>query len=142
VTGEVGIRRAVPRDSEHVLPLARAMATSFAVGAAPFRASFSELLNRDDAIVVVAVADSRLVGYLLGFDHLAFYANGRVSYVEEVAVRQERQGEHIGHRLMAEFEAWAAARSSVLITVATRRAAPFYRALGYEKTATLFRKVL
>jgi hypothetical protein len=29
-----------------------------------------------------------------------------------------------------------------LVTLATRRAAPFYGALGYEETATLFRKVL
>jgi hypothetical protein len=43
---------------------------------------------------------------------------------------------------MQEFDTWATSRSATLITVATRRAAPFYRSLGYEETATLFRKVL
>jgi GNAT superfamily N-acetyltransferase len=138
---DVEIRRAVPADRERVLPLARHMATSFAVDAGTFASTFPALLGRDDAIVLVASASGGLVGYLVGFDHLAFYANGRVSYVEEVAVSDDRQGEGVGRRLMQGFEAWARERSSTLVTVATRRAAPFYRALGYEETATLFRKV-
>jgi hypothetical protein len=40
---------------------------------------------------------------------------------------------------MSAFEQWAAAQGCAL---ATRRAAPFYRALGYEESATYFRKVL
>lgn len=44
--------------------------------------------------------------------------------------------------LMSAFERWAAARDCALIALATRRAAPFYRALGYEESAVYFRKVL
>jgi len=33
-------------------------------------------------------------------------------------------------------------RTCVLVALATRRAAPFYRALGYEESAVYFRKVL
>ena len=33
-------------------------------------------------------------------------------------------------------------RSSTLVTLATRRAAPFYLAVDYEDTAVLFRKML
>jgi hypothetical protein len=40
------------------------------------------------------------------------------------------------------FEQWAAAQDCVLIALATRRAAPFYRALGYHESAVYFRKVL
>jgi hypothetical protein len=43
---------------------------------------------------------------------------------------------------MSAFERWAAARDCALIALATRRAAPFYRALGFEKSAVYFRKVL
>jgi hypothetical protein len=43
--------------------------------------------------------------------------------------------------LMSAFEQWAAAQGCALIALATRRAAPFYRALGYEESATYFRKV-
>ena len=43
---------------------------------------------------------------------------------------------------MDAFEQWAAAEGCALIALATRRAAPFYRALGYEESAAYFRKVL
>jgi GNAT superfamily N-acetyltransferase len=141
VTEGAQIRRALLGDGDQILPLAGDMATSFVVEAEKFRTSFAELLERDDAIVLVAEEGDRIVGYLLGFDHLAFYANGRVSYVEEVAVHEDRRRDNIGKRLMRDFEAWARSRSSTLVTVATRRAAPFYGALGYEETATLFRKM-
>jgi GNAT superfamily N-acetyltransferase len=122
------------------------MGTTAVVDHDVFAATYAQLLGRDDAIVLVAEESAEnntvIVGYLLGFDHPAFYANGRVSYVEEVAVREDRRGQQIGRRLMDEFEQWAHARSSVLVTVATRRASAFYLALGYEETATLFRKVL
>ncbi len=138
----VTIRPAWSEDADRVLPLARDMATSFVVDAGPFATSFAELLGRDDAVVLVALEAAGAVGYLLGFDHPAFYANGRVAYVEEVAVREDRRGAAIGRQLMREFEGWAISRSATLITVATRRAAPFYRSLGFDETATLFRKVL
>jgi len=57
--------------------------------------------------------------------------------VEEV---QRRDG--VGRALMAAFEAWAKSRGSRLVGLATRRAAPFYKALGYEESATFFRKLL
>ena len=65
-----------------------------------------------------------------------------MSSVEEVAVRQDRQGEQIGAGLMRAFEEWAESRASVMVTVATRRARAFYLALGYEDSATFFRKLL
>jgi hypothetical protein len=43
---------------------------------------------------------------------------------------------------MSAFEQWAADRGYVLVALATRRAAPFYRALGYEESAIYHRKVL
>jgi hypothetical protein len=43
---------------------------------------------------------------------------------------------------MAAFEADAAAHGCVLVTLASRRAVPFYLALGYEESATYLRKRL
>jgi hypothetical protein len=43
---------------------------------------------------------------------------------------------------MAAFEAWASGQGCALVALATRRAAPFYRALGYEESAACFRKLL
>ena len=82
------------------------------------------------------------VGYLLGFEHLTFYANGPVGWVEEVFVRGQDRGRGAGRALMSAFEQWAAVRDCALIALATRRAAPFYRALGYEESAAYFRKIL
>ena len=44
--------------------------------------------------------------------------------------------------LMRAFEQWAAAHGCALVALATRRAAPFYRAQGYAESATYFRKIL
>jgi hypothetical protein len=43
---------------------------------------------------------------------------------------------------MEAFEGWAAAGGCALVALATRRAAPFYRALGYQESAAYFRKAL
>lgn len=43
---------------------------------------------------------------------------------------------------MSAFGQWADASGCALIALATRRAAPFYRALGYEESATYFRKLM
>jgi hypothetical protein len=43
---------------------------------------------------------------------------------------------------MSAFERWAAGHGCTLVALATRRAAPFYRALGYEDSAAYLRKVL
>jgi hypothetical protein len=43
---------------------------------------------------------------------------------------------------MGAFERWAADGDCMLVALATRRAAPFYRALGYQESAVYLRKVL
>ena len=138
----VSVRQAALDDAQWVFPLARDMATSFAVDRVAFTSSFSSILERDDAVVLLALDADEIVGYLLGFDHLAFYANGRVAYVEEVAVIENRRREKIGDLLLHAFEEWTSLRGSRLVTVATRRARAFYLSVGYEETATLFRKIL
>jgi GNAT superfamily N-acetyltransferase len=65
-----------------------------------------------------------------------------VGWVEEIVVRGHDRGQGIGGALMSAFEHWAAAQGCALVALATRRAAPFYRALGYAESATYFRKVL
>ena len=136
------IRRAQPEDAPAVLVLARAFATSFVVEPEPFTRAYHELLAAPGAYLAVAAEESRVVGYLLGFDHQTFFANGRVAWVEELTIAEAVRGQGVGRQLMAAFEAWAAARHSKLVALATRRAAPFYRAIGYEESAAYFRKLL
>jgi GNAT superfamily N-acetyltransferase len=135
------IRLARPEDGSVLLDLTKEFATSFDVEDACFRQSLLSLLS--DQSAYLAVAEERVVvGYLLGFDHVTFFANGRVSWVEEIMVRQEQRRSGVGRLLMQSFEAWAISRNSKLVALATRRAELFYRALGYEDSATYFRKVL
>jgi len=93
-------------------------------------------------LLLIAEEQGDVLGYLLGFDHETFFANGRVSWVEEVMVREDRRREGIGETLMERFEEWAKSRDSKLVALATRRASPFYMAIGYEDSATYFRKLI
>ena len=65
-----------------------------------------------------------------------------MAWVEEVAVRPGDRGQGVGGALMGAFEQWAEGQGCALVALATRRAAPFYRAVGYEESAAYFRKVL
>ena len=136
------IRQAEAADIDGVAALAAEFVLSFAFRPESFRVSYPALLAEDTACLLVAVDGHERVGYLLGFRHLTFYANGPVGWVEEITVRGQDRGRGIGRMLMDAFEPWAAAQECRLIALATRRAAPFYRALGYEESATYFRKVL
>jgi GNAT superfamily N-acetyltransferase len=143
VTGWQGeIRQAEVGDVDEVAGLAAELAMSFKFSAARFRENYSSLLAENGACLLLAVNGHESAGYLLGFRHLTCYANGPVGWVEEIVVRDQDRGLGIGRVLMDAFEQWAAAEGCTLVALATRRAAPFYRALGYEESATYFRKVL
>jgi GNAT superfamily N-acetyltransferase len=136
------IRQAEPGDADGVADLATEFAMSFELSRERFRASYRTLLAADGACLLLAVNESESLGYLLGFRHLTFYANGPVGWVEEIVVRHQDRGQGIGRVLMNAFEHWAAGQGCALVALATRRAATFYHALGYEESATYFRKVL
>jgi GNAT superfamily N-acetyltransferase len=136
------VRPARAGDADDVARLAAQLAMSFEFDAVRFRQHYPSVLADDSACLLVAADADETVGYLLGFRHLTFYANGPVGWVEEVVVSDRERGRGVGRLLMDAFERWAAAQGCALVALATRRAAPFYRALGYEESAVYFRKVL
>jgi GNAT superfamily N-acetyltransferase len=138
----VQIRRARDGDAGAVAILAAELAQSFAFSAEKFELSYPALLSAGDACLLVAAESDECLGYVLGFRHLTFYANGPVGWVEEILVRPERRGRGLGRALMSAFEQWATEHDCTLVALATRRAAPFYRALGYEDSAAYLCKVL
>ncbi len=136
------IRPAHAADEGAILSLARPFATSFAIDEHAFHRAYGELLTSTEALVLVAESERAIVGYLLGFDHPTFYANGRVAWVEELMVGEAWRRQRVGASLMRAFEDWARGRGCRLVALATRRAAAFYTATGYEESAIFFRKLL
>jgi GNAT superfamily N-acetyltransferase len=138
----IQIRAAVAADESAVAGLAGELAQSFAFSRARFEVSYRSLLDTEDACLLVATDGRDHLGYLLGFRHLTFFANGLVGWVEEILVSRGQRGLGTGRALMAAFEQWAAGHGCAMVALATRRAAPFYLALGYEESAVYLRKVL
>ena len=136
------IRPAKLADGDALFGLVEQFATSFRPHREAFDMSLRALETDPAAWLAVAEREGEIVGYCLGFDHFAFFANGRVAWVEEITVRSDARRQRIGARLMAAFEEWARLRGAKLISLATRRAASFYTALGYEESATYFRKII
>jgi GNAT superfamily N-acetyltransferase len=137
------VRRGNAADADEVFSLARAFATTFQPERPRFDESFARLLDDETALLLVVGRTGDAVdGYLLGFEHSTFFANGPVAWVEEITVRADLRRHGLGSALMIEFERWAATRGASLVALATRRAADFYRALGFEESATYLRKLL
>ncbi len=109
------VRPAEISDADAVFVLARDMAMSFVPERSEFDNAFKDNLARDHVRVSVAEIGDEVVGYLLGVDHYTFYANGRVSWVEEVAVQPQLRRKGIGRALMEDFERWARGRGSKLV---------------------------
>ncbi len=140
--GIARVRSATAEDGPAVADLEAELAQSFEFDRGRFDASYPALAADENARVLVAAdEEDRLVGYLLGFKHLTFYANGPVAWVEELLVRSERRQSGLGRALMNSFEDWATGNGCALVALATRRAKPFYLAIGYEESATYLRKL-
>ena len=136
------IRKASIDDTSRLLPLVQDFVTSFELEPEAYRTSFQRLLQNESAIVLVAESEGRLVGYILGFVHDTFYANGPVGWVEEIMVHSEHRRTGLGGHLMESFECWCKTKGAVLSALATRRASKFYEVIGYAESATYYRRLL
>lgn len=140
---ETLIRTATDGDVPFVKSLASSLATTFQIDGNAFDETFARIKGDDNARVLIAVDELGLViGYLLGFVHDTFFANGAVAWIEEMYVTETSRRSGIGSALEREFVAWARERDAKLVALATRRAASFYAASGYEDSAVYFRKLL
>lgn len=138
----VVVRPAVLADADALWPLVRDFATSFTPERSTFENTLGQLLVRDDTLVSVSVSDGAVVGYVLASTHPTLFANAPVAWVEELMVEAGVRRAGAGSALMGEAERWAAQKGAAYLSLATRRASEFYLALGYEDSATFFRKRL
>jgi GNAT superfamily N-acetyltransferase len=137
------VRPAGLDDRDQIWPLVRQFATSFEPERAAFDASYDALFARQDTLLAVAeVPTGVIAGYALTSSHLALFANGSVAWVEELMVAPDHRRSGVGAALMRGAEEWAREQGAAYVALATRRAADFYRALGYSESATYFRKLL
>jgi len=81
-----------------------------------------------------------IVGYLLGSYHGTFFANGPVTWIEELMVSESARGQGVARKLMSSAEEWARGVPTPYVAVASRRAGDFYLRIGYEESATYYRK--
>jgi GNAT superfamily N-acetyltransferase len=138
---QISIRSAAVEDLEQLWPLVQDFAFSYEPERSAFERSLSDLLGRSDTLVLVAVANaSAIVGYLLGSYHETFFANGPVAWVEELMVRESSRHQGVASKLMSAAEEWARTIPTAYIALASRRADDFYLRIGYEGSATYFRK--
>ena len=139
---DLSIRRATESDADALFLLVQDFAVTFVPERSAFEDSLRAILADAHANLSVATLEGQVVGYCLGFDHYAFYANGRTSFVEEIMVREDLRKHGVGRQLIGCFEQWSVSRGSKLVGLFTRRAAPFYEAIGYESSGTFFRRLL
>ncbi|WP_372660765.1 GNAT family N-acetyltransferase [Cohnella sp.] len=135
-------REATLQDEDEVFRLAANLATSFILNKERFSQIYLDIINNSNADLIVAQIDSKIIGYVLVFHHSTFYANGVISWVEELFVLEEHRRKKIGQKLMVLIEEQAQDRGSKLIALATRRASEFYKSIGYTESASYFKKIL
>lgn len=136
------VRKATIQDADNIFDLVKDFAASFKPQKELFIQSFRDLLSDKKAFIFVADNGNKIVGYSLGFIHTTFFANGNVAWLEEIMVDERFRRAGVGTELVKAFEQKAIDNDCKLIALATRRAADFYSAIGYEESATYFRKLL
>ena len=139
---EIIVRKGKSSDIDGIFALVQEFAPSYEPQKDKFKISLSNALSNDSVFLCVAQHKDQVVGYCLGLDFYAFYSSGRVSWLEEIMVRQDFRSMGIGHKLMHEFESWCGSRKSVFINTATHSASKFYESRGYKNHATYYRKKL
>jgi GNAT superfamily N-acetyltransferase len=137
----VVVRAAVAKDRQAVFELSRQLAPAFVIEPDRFAESFSLLLGDEAVYLRVTEVGGNVVAYLLGWAHRAFFANGALAWVQEIVVSAEHRRARYGHGLMSDFEGWARHRNAGIVSLTSKRARDFYRAIGYaESPSTYFKK--
>ncbi|ATG53382.1 GNAT family N-acetyltransferase [Brachybacterium ginsengisoli] len=135
------VREATVADESGLWPLAAALATSYRPTKDGFGRALRAIVADPHAAILVAISEKELVGHVHVLTHPAFHADGAIGWVEELTVRDSARGTGCGRALMAAAEQWARERDDIAyMALTTRRAGDFYRAVGYEDSATYFKR--
>ncbi|MFF7467789.1 GNAT family N-acetyltransferase [Streptomyces sp. NPDC008092] len=133
------VRDATPLDADDIYRLLSGFVTSHRPDRAVFDdATFPRVVEAaaaGGAEFLVAEEDSCVIGYLLAVRMPTLFAGGTVLELLELTVAEPLRGRGTGAALIRAAQARAREAKDVEVTVPTRRAAGFYRALGFHETA-------
>jgi N-acetylglutamate synthase-like GNAT family acetyltransferase len=134
------IRPAEAADADAIFTLLEQFAVSYCPQRPLFDRHLPVLLAAEEAELLVASLDGRVVGYALAFRLLTLYANGPIMELQELMVAPLFRSRRIGRRLVEAIVERAWERGCVEVTVPTRRAVDYYRKLGFIETATYLKR--
>jgi GNAT superfamily N-acetyltransferase len=102
------------------------------------------LLERDDALLLVAEIEGEAIGMCSVQTLISTAEGGAVGLLEDLVVAEGWRGRGVGRRLLAAAEAWAGERGltrlQLLADVDNRPALDFYNLLGWQETRLACRR--
>lgn len=138
------IRSAGSADIDALIPLLHLLFSieeDFDFDPARQRRGLEMMLGNNSAVILVAEAESRVIGMCSGQLTISTAEGGPALLIEDVVVDKPWQGRGIGRALMAALEQWARARKVMRLQLLADRnnktGQEFYKALGWQDTSLI-----
>lgn len=127
---------------EEIYALASQLSDRFIINKDILKESLEVILYDKNTILIGIFDESKLIGYLSGYIHTAIYANGKISWIDEIVIDKNNRKNGYGKALISEFENIVRKRGAKLVSLSTRGVPQFYEKLGYEGGAIYFKKYI
>ena len=129
-------------DDQAVFQLALTFPSPTSIDQTTFSETWNEKFRDDHSYVGIAEETRGVVGYVAGYMHSPFYANGPTFWVDEILIAETLRSRGIGKLLMQSVSQWAGSRGCKQVLLASSGAGDFYQSLGYKATAQYFKKYI
>ena len=136
------IRKARTEDEQEVIALARGFQSPTELDEDYFHLAWKKKLIDPNSYIGIAESGNSIAGYISGYLHFAFYANGSTFWVDEIFVNDNMRRNGVGKSLMDSIIPWLGDRDCKLIALPTNGAKEFYSELGFQDSARYFKKYL
>ena len=131
------VRRALADDAQRMTQLSGVL--GYEASEVEFAARLRHVLACEEELVLVAVADAGVVGWIHGGEQTPL-TSARGAEILGLVVDASYRHRGAGRRLVAAFESWASSRGATHLTVRSNIIRPeshgFYERLGYTRTKT------
>ncbi|MDH5648614.1 MAG: GNAT family N-acetyltransferase [Gammaproteobacteria bacterium] len=137
---KIQIRPLKPDDVDDIMRLHKELGwnPAFKADGSTLRQRLKSLITEDNALLLVAELNNRVVGYVHGETATYLLFAGREMFVSEVFVVEEARSQGVGKMLMTAIESEAINQKCFRITVMNGREREsykrgFYPSLGYQE---------